>query len=219
MLSSILTATVAFYFLISFACLHCSHQCILLILVLEWIGVSIGGCCYVFFSHIFPFQGGVFDSSLCLPTAILLLGISSGITCLLFVVVIVYVVLLVMIKRQGNRPGASVAGLRIRLIAIAFASFICWSTYWLFEYYPDNENYYVQFCFAAVAVCNPLIFTLLSKHFFKSFKNLWECFCYKCGRPRRISRIYSEAEEEGREPLLTEVASQTNCSSSEHRNN
>ena len=47
---------------------------------------------------------------------------------LLLIAVIVYIVLLIKIKQQGNRPGASTSVAQIQLIFIAFASFLCLGT-------------------------------------------------------------------------------------------
>ena len=218
-MSSVVTATIAFYFLVSFACSqYSSRMCIISIVVFEWIGVSIGGYCYVqYVVQDVPTDENAFDSSKCLPMTATPAGFA--ILCLLFIAVVVYIVLLVMIKRQGSRSGAPVTGLQIRLIVIAFGSFIFWCVYGTViavfledDFFNYEFLYYDLICVASVAICNPLVFTLLSRPFFKSVVSVWACVCYKCGRPRQISEIYSS--EEGQDPLLTRVASQTNYSSS-----
>ena len=216
MMSAVTTTTIAFYFIISLTCSHCSRKCMIALLLSEWI---LSFCvCYIL-THLFgidSFYLFYFDSSQCLP--VLATGpIYEGvIVSLLLIALIVYIVLLIKIRQQGNRSGASVSVAQIQLIFIAFASFILWGMCLLIPYLLrlDIEKglYYEQICIAGVAISNPLVFTLLSKPFFKSAKSVWECFCYKCGHPTQLDQIYSSEEE--RDPLLTRVASQTNYSSS-----
>ena len=158
-----------------------------------------------------------FDLSTCLPTSGGMWMFGSIIAPLLLIAVIVYIVLLIKIKQQGNRPGASTSVAQIQLIFIAFASFLCLGTsVAIYHLSSDRDGwYYDQYGIAGVAISNPLVFTLMSKPFIKSAKRVWQCFCYKCGRPTPIDQIYSSEEE--RDPLLTKVASQTNYLSSDSR--
>ena len=215
-MSSFTAVTIAFYFLINLTCSsRCSRKCIVVLLASEWILLFDASCMVAVFDE--PYHDGQFYFLNCVPTLELMWVIGGIIASLLLIAVIVYIVLLIKIKQQGNRPGASTSVAQIQLIFIAFASFLCWGMSLAVAYlWPhDFGVYYEQYCIAGVAISNPLVFTLMSKPFIKSAKRVWQCFCYKCGRPTPIDQIYSS--EGGREALLTNVASQTNYSSSDNR--
>ena len=214
-MSSLTTVTIAFYFLISLTCPRSPHTCILALLASEWM---FSFCASGIVTATFDAPYNVddkFDFSTCLPTAEAIQMFGIELASFLLIAVIVYIVLLIKIKQQGNHPGASTSVAQIQLIFIAFASFLCWGMSVAIYYLsPDGRGrYYDQYCIAGVAISNPLVFTLMSKPFIKSAKRVWQCFCYKCGRPTPIDQIHSSEEE--RDPLLTKVASQTNYSSSD----
>ena len=221
MMSPLTTVTIAFYFLISLTCSsHCSRKCIVALLVSEWIFLSCISCLVTVaidgpYQH--DYNDTAADFSLCIPTSHSDYLIGIPIACVLLIAVIVYVVLLIKIKQQGNRPSASASVAQIQLMFIAFSSFILWAASVAMNLFLLHKNgtYYDQYFIAGVAISNPLVFTLLSKPFIKSAKRAWICVRYKCGRPTPIDQIYSS--EGGRDPLLTKVASQTNYSLSDNR--
>ncbi|XP_065834799.1 neuropeptide Y receptor type 1-like [Oscarella lobularis] len=216
LMSALLTVTIAVYFLVSLGCLQCSRKCIAAILVSEWMLIICGSSAVLVTPS--PFEDDVydnFDSLQCLPVFIEILLFNGPITFFLFIVAIMYIVLLIKIKQQGQRPSVSTRVAQIQLISIAFASFICWGISLPISILLSNGTYYDQYCIAAVAISNPLVFTLLSPPFIKSAKRVWECLCYKCGQSIPAEEITSDGE--GREPFLTRIASQTNYSSSESR--
>ena len=213
LMSSFTTVTIAFYFLIYLTCSsRCSRNCIVALLVSEWILLSCTSCGLTLYDNI-----NEFDFSTCVPMAGMAYMIGSAIGVLLLIAVIVYIVLLIKIKQQGNRPSASASVAQIQLICIAFVSFILWAISVPIELFLMNGDgtYYDLICIAGVAISNPLVFTLMSPPFIKSAKRVWVCVRYKCGRPTPIEQIYSS--EGGGDPLLTKVASQTNYSSSDNR--
>ena len=125
MMSSVTTTTIAFYFVISLTCSsHCSRKCIVALLLSEWMLLSCVSCSLAIInaSSIDP----DFESIQCLPVSVTMLFYGGVIDFLLLIAVILYVVLLVKIKKQGNRPSASATVAQIQLIFIAFASFLCW---------------------------------------------------------------------------------------------
>ena len=217
MMSSVTTVTIAFYFLISLTCSsRSSRKCIVALLASEWILLlCISGIVTDTFDAPYDYDDTDFDFATCLPTLEAILIFGSIVAFFLLIAVIVYIVLLIKIKQQGNRPGASTRVAQIQLIFIAFASFLCWGMSVAIFFLSPDGAYYDQYCIAGVAISNPLVFTLMSKPFIKSAKRVWQCFCYKCGRPTPIDQIYSSEEE--RDPLLTKVASQTNYLSSDGR--
>ena len=218
MMSSVTTITIVFHYIICLTCSsRCSRKCIVVILVSEWILLSCLSCGLTFYFSV-PYTSFIddeFDFSICVPISGLVWIFGSVIAFLLLIALIVYIVLLIKIKQQGNRPDALASFAQIQLMLIAFASFILWAMSVLIELFSLDGLYYDQYCIAGVAISNPLVFTLLSKPFIKSAKRVWQCFCYKCGCPTPIDQIHS-SEGEG-DPLLTKVASQTNYLSSDGR--
>ena len=224
-MSALITTTIPFYYLTTLggsSCCSCSPKRIVLVLAIEWVAlVPIVGCWY-HFKAMNPFYKieltKVFNSAYCLSTLSVsdVHSVALCITCILFVAAVAYIGLLVKTRQLANRYKASITGLGIRLLVISFVSFTCWVIYWPLALSKNMNFYFDQICLATVAICNPLVFTLLSRPFFKSIKSVWIRVSYECGRPRRLSEICSSEEEE-RDLLLTRVASQTNYSLTENR--
>ena len=220
MMSSAIIMTTTFYFMISWGC-RCSPKWIIGIVVVEWVGVSSAGCCYVTLvqDDVRNVSGVSLNSALCLKWALFFWGICNVITCVLFV--LAAMVMGEVLKRRApeNRPHGlagwqigsmimmfvsrpnGLAGLQIRFMIMMFVSFICF-----FVDGPGNVSvglniYYAQLCLAAKALINSLVFTIVSKAFLKSVKRSWIILRYKCGRPFHVLDILSE-EGESQDPLI-----------------
>ena len=97
MMSSVTTTTIAFYFVISLTCSsHCSRKCIVALLLSEWMLLSCVSCSLAYSTDSFDLD---FESIQCLPVSVTMLFYGGVMDFLLLIAVILYIFLLVKIKK------------------------------------------------------------------------------------------------------------------------
>ena len=207
MMSSAIIMTTTFYFMISWGC-RCSPKWIIGILVVEWLGVSSAGCCYVTLvqDDVREASGVSLNSALCLKWALFFWAICNVITTALFV--LAFAVMMTVLKRRTpeDRRNRN-AGWQIRFMIMAFVSFFSFVIDGPGDMYMAINIYYAQLWLAAKALINSLVFTIASKAFFKSVKRNWIILRYKCGQPLHVLDIHSE-EGESQDTLILITATE-----------
>ena len=122
------------------------------------------------------------------------------VTSVLFVLAVTVIMTVLKRRAPENRP-KGLAGWQIRFMIMMFASCICFFVDGPGNMFVGLNIYYAQLCLAAKALINSLVFTIVSKAFFKSVKRSWIILRYKCGRPLHVLDIHSE-EGESQDPLI-----------------
>ena len=230
-LSGLVTVTIAAFYTIALfglCCLgqpQCTRKIATIFLVVEWILAAGAGIAYQQNNPTYPFSKPqlsnssnkyliAFVSEGCLPMTgffhakhVYKPNVVIGSVVLFFLVLaaVSYAVMLRRLQGQTQAVDAvSIRGIGVRLIVIAFFSLACWIAY--IPLTLEKRYYYCLIVLSFAAIFNPLIFTILSKPFFISVRQLWICVRFKCGRAVQLRDLSSLHKD----PLLTDVPPETN---------
>ena len=197
---------------------QCSRKGILVVLLLEWVAaIAIGVFLTLEYLQVTPFRmrGSIkepipgkrriaehYNSQLCVPmvyTSGILNGlqrifsipffISLAVLLLLFLASIAYVTMLIQMRKVSHvgMDRSAAIGLGLRLVVIAFLTFACWIAY--IPLVMKQRTFDSLVVLSTMAISNPLVFTIFSKPFFVSVRNVWIALRFKCGKPLPLADI------------------------------